>query len=75
MPELPVLRPREVLKALAKAGFFVHHQTGSHAVLKHRENPVLRVTVPMHAGDLKRGTLRSIVRSTGLGVEEFVQLL
>lgn len=34
-----------------------------------------RVTVPMHTRDLKRGTLRSIVREAGLSVAEFVRFL
>ncbi|HQZ14070.1 MULTISPECIES: type II toxin-antitoxin system HicA family toxin [Bradyrhizobium] len=34
------------------------------------------MTVPVHAGrDLKPGTLRSIIRQTGLTVEEFTELL
>lgn len=75
MAELPVLRPREVVRALEMAGFFVHHQTGSHAVLRHGTDSARRVTVPMHARDLKRGTLRAIVRSAGMSVEEFADLL
>ena len=75
MAELPVLRSREVVAALGRAGFFVHHQSGSHAVLRHRTETSRRVTVPMHSRDLKRGTLRSIVREAGLSVDEFVRLL
>ena len=47
----------------------VHHQTGSHAVMRHRTDPALRVTVPMHGRDLKRGTLRAILRAAELGIE------
>lgn len=72
---LPVLRAREVVAALGRAGFGAHHQTGSHLVLKHPGPPVRRVTIPMHGGDLKRGTLRSIIRESGFTVEEFVALL
>jgi len=35
-----------VLRALQKAGFEIHHQSGSHAQLKHPGKPQLRVTVP-----------------------------
>jgi predicted RNA binding protein YcfA (HicA-like mRNA interferase family) len=73
MPPLPVLRPRQVVAALRRAGFNVHHQTGSHAVLKHASGR--RVTVPMHNRDLKTGTLRAIVRESGMSVDEFVALL
>jgi predicted RNA binding protein YcfA (HicA-like mRNA interferase family) len=72
---LPVVRSREVVSALERAGFVVHHQTGSHLVLKHHGPPPRRVTVPMHARDVKRGTLRSIIREAGMSVEEFTALL
>ncbi|MDR1505547.1 MAG: type II toxin-antitoxin system HicA family toxin [Treponema sp.] len=56
---------REVLKLLRDDGWFVHEQNGSHVQLKH---PVKkdRVTVPNHRGDIKRGTLHSILKQAGL---------
>jgi predicted RNA binding protein YcfA (HicA-like mRNA interferase family) len=75
MTELPVVTPRQVIRALQKAGFFVHHIRGSHYFLKHPDHPALRVTVAHHNKDLKRGTLRAIVRDAGISVEEFVKLL
>jgi len=71
---LPVLRPRLVVAALRRAGFVVHHQTGSHAILKHAAT-ARRVTVPMHNRDLKPGTLRAIIREAGMSVDEFVAWL
>ena len=56
MAELPNLKPKQVVAALSKSGFYVHHQTGSHAILKSRDGK-FRVTVPMHGKDLKKGTL------------------
>ena len=72
---LPALKPREVLAALQRAGFFVHHTTGSHCVLKHPGKPANRVIVPYHNRDLKRGTLHSIVRQAGITQEEFFGVL
>jgi predicted RNA binding protein YcfA (HicA-like mRNA interferase family) len=72
---LPALRPRRVLQALQRAGFFVHHTAGSHYVLKHPEKPTLRVTVPYHNKDLKRRTLASIIEQSGMTVDEFIRLL
>ena len=72
-PDLPVLKPRELLRALLRAGFFIHHQTGSHAQLRHRAKAHLRVTVPRHDRfDLPRPVLRSILRQAELTVEEFL---
>jgi predicted RNA binding protein YcfA (HicA-like mRNA interferase family) len=72
---LPALRPAKVLKALQRAGFYIHHSKGSHHFLKHPSRPDLLVTVPMHSNDLKRKTLISIIRQAGYSVEEFLELL
>lgn len=74
MAKLPRQLPgRECIQALERAGFHVHHQRGSHVVLK-RDNPTARVVVPAHK-TLAAGTLRSIIRQAGLTVDEFVSLL
>ena len=72
---LPPLRPATVLKALLRAGFYIHHTKGSHHFLKHPNKPELRVSIPMHNADLKRKTLTSIIDQAGYNVEEFLQLL
>jgi mRNA interferase HicA len=72
---LPLVRARQVVAALQRAGFVVHHQTGSHVVLKRASDRPRRTTVPMHAGDVKRGTLRAILREAGISEEEFLRLL
>lgn len=72
---LPALRPAKVLKALQRAGFYVHHTKGAHHILKHPEKAQLRVTRPIHNADLKRKTLMSIIDQAGYSVEEFLRLL
>jgi predicted RNA binding protein YcfA (HicA-like mRNA interferase family) len=72
---LPALPGRKVVKALEKAGFIVHHTTGSHAILRHTTNSALQVSVPVHNRDLKPGTLRHIIKYSGLSIEEFNALL
>ncbi len=72
---LPALKPREVLRALQRAGFFVHHTSGSHYILKHPEDPTRRVTLPFHNKDLKRRTLASVIDQPGLTTEQFLSLL
>ena len=75
-PRVPILKPREVLRALLKAGFEIHHQSGSHVQLKNPHKPQLRVTVPPHDRfDLLVSVLRSIIRQADLTVEEFLDLL
>jgi predicted RNA binding protein YcfA (HicA-like mRNA interferase family) len=72
MPRLPSVKPKMVIRALLRNGFVIDHATGSHYVLIREK---LRVTVPYHNRDLKRGTLASIIAQAGLTVEEFVDLL
>jgi predicted RNA binding protein YcfA (HicA-like mRNA interferase family) len=72
MPRLPSIRPRLVIRALLRNGFVIDYTTGSHYVLIREK---LRVTIPYHNRDLKRGTLASIIAQAGLTVEEFVDLL
>jgi predicted RNA binding protein YcfA (HicA-like mRNA interferase family) len=73
--KLPALKPKDVLRALQRAGFILHHTTGSHYILKHPVKIGLRVTLPWHNKDLKRGTLGSIIEQSGYTTEEFVELL
>jgi predicted RNA binding protein YcfA (HicA-like mRNA interferase family) len=56
---------REVLKLLHNDGWFVYAQNGSHVQLKHSVKKG-RVTVPNHRGDIKKGTLHSILKQAGL---------
>jgi predicted RNA binding protein YcfA (HicA-like mRNA interferase family) len=72
MPKLPVLKPREVIAALERAGFRQVRRKGSHIQLK-RGN--LLVTVPNHPGDLNPQVLRSVLRQSQLTSEEFLALL
>jgi len=75
MTRLGSLKPREVLRALQKGGFYIHEQSGSHVQLKHPNKPG-RVTVPNHQGfDLPRAIVRSVIRQAGLTTDEFVALL
>lgn len=64
---------RECIDALRRAGFDIRRQESSHIILR-RNNPFVQLVVPDHH-ELDRGTLRSIIRQSGLTVEEFVELL
>ena len=74
MPKLPVVSGIDVVKALAKIDYELDHQTGSHMILRQKESPYRRLTVPRHR-ELAKGTLRAIIRDAGLTVEEFLKLL
>ena len=74
--QLPILKPKRALRALLKADFYIHHQTGSHIQLRHSSKAHLRVTVPRHDRfDLPRHVLKSILKQAELSVEEFLELI
>jgi len=74
-PKFASLKPGVVIRALQKAGFFIHEQSGSHVHLKHPGKPG-RVTVPCHERfDLPKHIVKSIVRQAGLTNFEFFDLL
>lgn len=70
--KLPTIKPKEAVKVLLKAGFVEKRQTGSHLFLYKNSKTV---PVPMHNKDLKRGTLKSIIKQSGFTLEDFTKLL
>ena len=74
MTKLPVVSGKQAIKALKHAGFYVHHQKGSHVTPRMEEYPQIRVVVPIHHV-VKKGTLKNIMKDAGLTVEEFVEML
>lgn len=56
---------KEVIKILKSDGWTEVRSRGSHIQLKHPSKKGL-VTVPMHSGDIPRGTLNSILKQAGL---------
>lgn len=71
---LPAIKPREVISALEKVGWYVHRQKGSHLIML-KAGSTNMVVIPLHTHDLPRGTLRGILSDAELSVEEFLELL
>ncbi|MBI2846741.1 MAG: type II toxin-antitoxin system HicA family toxin [Chloroflexi bacterium] len=67
---LPVVKAREVISALEKAGWSVYRQKGSHLIM-HKAGYTSIVVIPLHTHDLPKGTLRGILNDAELSVEEF----
>ena len=74
MSVLPRVSGRDVIKALRQAGYEQDRQRGSHIILRQKEYPHRRITVPDHR-EVAKGTLRAIIREVGLTVDEFKALL
>ena len=69
MSKLPSLKSREVLTILFAHGFEKVRAAGSHIRLQKERR---LVTVAFHSrGDVPKGTLKSIIKQSGLTQEEF----
>jgi predicted RNA binding protein YcfA (HicA-like mRNA interferase family) len=73
MGRLANISGSEAAKAFVRAGWRREGQVGSHLVLT---KPGVRVnlSVPQHQ-ELSIGTLRALIRASGLTVEQFLDLL
>ncbi len=74
MTRLPSLKPRDVIRALEKAGFERQRQTGSHVIMAHKEKRRI-IPVPMHSKEMERGLIISIIKQSGLTKGQFTDLL
>jgi predicted RNA binding protein YcfA (HicA-like mRNA interferase family) len=72
VPPLPVISGNACIAALVKLGYRSVRQKGSHVRLECTGRP--SVTVPLHRV-LDRGTLRSIIRTAEVSVDEFIALV
>jgi predicted RNA binding protein YcfA (HicA-like mRNA interferase family) len=71
---LPVISGREAAAAFERVGFGFSHQKGSHMIYRRTVPRHTLLSIPDHK-ELKRGTLRALIRESGLTVEEFEALL
>lgn len=71
MGDLPVLKPREVVRILEQIGFILVRQKGSHRQYRHQDGR--STTVPFHTGrDISPALLRRIANDIGLTPREFL---
>ena len=71
MTKLPNLKPREVAKILLKAGFVEDTTKSSHRTYRH---PIKGkyTTLSFHPGNIPQGTLRAIIKQSGMNTDEFL---
>lgn len=67
--KLPVLSARDLMRVLKNHGYEFDRQSGSHIILRQKVAPYRRATIPNHK-ELAIGTLRDIMRQTGLSIED-----
>ena len=73
MASLPVLSGRDVARGFCNDGWRVVRQKGSHIILV-KEGNIATLSIPDHK-EVAKGTLRGLVRASGLTVEAFIALL
>jgi predicted RNA binding protein YcfA (HicA-like mRNA interferase family) len=73
MTQVPILKPKDVVKALTGLGWEVARQRGSHIILV-KENHPASLSVPNHA-EVARGTLRALLDRAGVSLDEFLAAL
>jgi len=73
MGTLANISGKEASKAFAKAGWVVMGQVGSHLVMT-KSGQRANLSIPQHR-ELSVGTLRALIRSAGLSVADFLDLL
>jgi predicted RNA binding protein YcfA (HicA-like mRNA interferase family) len=70
MATLPPLSGKEVVRVFESFGWRIARQRGSHIVMI-KEGALVTLSIPNHK-ELAKGTLRSLIRSANLTVDEFV---
>ena len=70
MASVPVLSGRQVVRVFESFGWQFARQSASHIILV-KQGETATLSVPDHR-EVAKGTLRSLIRSAGLTVNEFV---
>ncbi len=71
--QLPVMSGKDVRKAFEKEGWECVRQRGSHMIMV-KAGSIATLSVPDHK-TVAKGTLRSLIRASGLTVDGFLELL
>jgi predicted RNA binding protein YcfA (HicA-like mRNA interferase family) len=73
MASLPVVSGSDAVKAFQRFGWTIARQSSSHIIMT-KDGEIASLSIPNHK-EVARGTLRSLIRSANLTVDEFVQKL
>ena len=73
MSPVPLLRPREVVRAFQRLGWTIARPRGSHIILT-KKGSIATLSVPDHP-QVARGTLRSLLARAGATLDQFLEAL
>lgn len=71
MPHLPRLSGKEVVEAFKRLGWEVVRRRSSHIIIV-KEGHTITLSIPDHK-EVAQGTLRSLIRSSGMTIDEFIK--
>ena len=71
MPHLPRLSGKEVVETFERLDWEVVRRRSSHIIMV-KEGHMATLSVPDHK-EVAQGTLRSLIRSSGITVDEFIK--
>ena len=70
MPALPVLSGRKAVRVFENLGWQTARQRGSHIIMV-KDGEIATLSIPDHK-EIAKGTLRSLIRTAGITVDEFI---
>ena len=73
MGAIPLLRPREVVKAFERLGWETPASAGSHIIMT-KPGHLATFSIPDHPY-VARGTLRGLIAKAGISLEDFLDSL
>ena len=75
MPKLPVVKSKNLVRALKTIGFFeLRQKSTSHLMMKHEDGR--RTIIPMHSNkEIPKGTLLAILKDIQITKEKLLSLL
>lgn len=71
MAALPILSGKEVVRVFERFGWMVARQSSSHIIMI-KTGEIASLSIPNHR-EVAKGTLRSLIRSANLTVDQFVK--
>lgn len=74
MPAIPILKPKEVIKAFQMLGWEVACQRGSHIILV-KKNHIVTLSSAKSSRGCGGGTRRALIARAGLRADEFLEAL
>ena len=70
---LPVMNGREVVRIFERLGWRFVRQKGSHMILV-KTGEMVTLSIPDHS-EVAKGTLRKLIRTAGITVNEFLSIM